>query len=386
MYDEGDLAKAGSSGAALLSRGAMVKVGAVAALLFIVALFALAPGAKTNTVAAGCPTEVPGSGTDQPEVDANLRTQQIEYAKLFDRIAIEKGMPGRATLVALVTALQESQIRNLPDGHADSVGIFQQRPSAGWGTPDQLKDEEYATRAFFGGPLPPSPPGLSEIDGWYDMPLTEAAQAVQVSAFPNAYARHEATARAIAAAAGIDLDRPGDPYAGRPVRPGATTGPGGSQTSAPILDPCGPTDTGPINGTWPPEPCSVVPDPTNGRGCVTPRTAAWIALAKKALPGQGMSCWDAHDWNPTSDHPRGRACDMMTGRDARKNAAEKAKGDHIAAWILSTAGQTGVHYVIWYGQIWSASTGKWKPYNGGGVYNPTDPNGGHFNHVHVSLY
>ncbi|GAA1616483.1 hypothetical protein GCM10009789_83120 [Kribbella sancticallisti] len=384
MYDERDLAKAGSAGAALLGRGAMVKVGILAAFALIIALFALAPAAKTNTVAAGCSIEVPGSGTDQPETDGPLHAQQIEYVKMFDRIAVENNLPGRATLVAIMTALQESQIRNLPGGHADSVGIFQQRPSTGWGSKQQLQTEEYATRAFFGvGPQDPPPPGLIDIDGWYTMPLTEAAQAVQVSAFPDAYARHEGTALKLAAEAGINLDRPGDPYGGRPSRPGATTGPSG----APILNPCtGPGDTGPIDGTWPEESCSVVPDPSNGRGCVTPRTAAWIMQARTALRGQGMSCWDAHAWNPTSDHPRGRACDLMTGRDARKNAAEKAKGDRIAAWTLSTARQTGVRYVIWYGRIWSASRGTWEKYSGGGVYDANDPNGGHFNHVHVSMY
>lgn len=382
MYDEGDIGRAGAAAATFVSRGVLVKVVAIGAIAFILSLLLLAPGAKTNSVAAGCSPVVPGSGGDQPEVDAPLRAQQVEYAKLFDRIAVELDLPGRATLVALVTALQESQITNLPGGHADSVGIFQQRPGAGWGSVAQLRDPEYATRAFFGGPQPPKPPGLSEIDGWYNMPLTEAAQAVQVSAFPNAYARHESTARAIAAEARIDLTRPGDPYAGRASRPGVEAGEG---TAA--IGSCGELpNTGKIAGQWVAEACSIKPDPSNGRGCVTPRTAAWITAAQAALPGQGISCWDEHAWNPSSDHSRGRGCDLFTGRDARHSATEKVKGDLIARWALSTAARTGVNYVIWYGRIWSANTGKWKPYNGGDVYDATEANGGHFNHVHVSLY
>jgi hypothetical protein len=384
MYDERDIAQAGAGGAAILSRGLLIKLVGIIALLLIVSLMLLGGAADTKSIAAGCDVEVPGGGTDQPEVNGPLRAQQVEYAKLFDRIAIELNLPGRATLVALMTALQESQIQNLPDGDADSVGIFQQRPGANWGSPLQLQDEEYATRAFFGGPLPPSPPGLMEIDGWYDMPLTEAAQAVQVSKYPNAYARHEKTARAIAAEAGIDLERPGDPYGGRPTRPGATVGPSPDPLGSCSGDVPG---TGKINGEWQPEDCSVRPDPSNGRLCVTPRTAVWIAAARTALPGQGISCWDGHAWNPTSDHPKGRGCDLMIGKDSRKNAAEKVKGDEIARWALSTAEQYGVHYVIWFGRIWSARTGQWEPYNGaGGIYDTGNATGGHFDHVHVSLY
>jgi hypothetical protein len=76
----------------------------------------------------------------------------------------------------------------------------------------------------------------------------------------------------------------------------------------------------------------------------------------------------------------------MVGADARKSPPAKARGDQIANWAVKTAAQTGVHYVIWYGKIWSARRGTWIPYNGGGVYDPTDATGGHFDHVHVSLY
>jgi len=99
-----------------------------------------------------------------------------------------------------------------------------------------------------------------------------------------------------------------------------------------------------------------------------------------------MTCWDRHDWSPTSDHPKGRACDVMVGPDARLSATTKAAGDKVANWTIRTAATTGVHYVIWYGQIWSASTGRWRHYKGGGVYDPTDATGGHYDHVHVSLY
>jgi hypothetical protein len=217
------------------------------------------------------------------------------------------------------------------------------------------------------------------------MPYTVAAQAVQVSAFPDAYARHESTARDIAEEAGIDLTRPGDPYAGRSGAHPAASAASPSATAQAAQCGGGLANGRPIAGIWPPEVQSV-PDPTVPGGMLTPRTAAWVAKARDALPNPSMSCWDAHLWNPTSDHPKGKACDVMVGADARKSSAARAKGDQAANWTIQTAGTTGVRYVIWYGRIWSARTGQWRQYNGGGVYNPTDATGGHYDHVHVSMY
>lgn len=356
----------------------------VFALVGMVGLVLIAPfGASGDQFVAGCK---PGTGgrADDPPADASTRARQVAFAKIIDGVAVARGLPGRATLVALMTALQESQLENIDYGDRDSVGLFQQRPSVGWGTVQQIMDPTYATEAFFGGANPPSPPGLVDIDGWPAMSYTEAAQAVQVSAFPNAYARHERTARQIAAAAGIDLERPGDPYAGR-AGPQPSTGP----EQQVVLDEC---DEGggliagrPVNGVWPPQQATVT-DPTGTGGMVTPRTAAWVGQARAALGNPPMSCWDAHVWNPTSDHPKGKACDVFVGGDGRGSAAARAKGDRIANWAIQTAGTTGVRYLIWYGKIWSARTGEWKAYNGGGVYDPGSATGGHYDHVHVSLY
>jgi hypothetical protein len=340
-------------------------------------------GAGGDRFVAACPAGDGGRAVG-PRADESTRAQQQAFAKIIDGVAVARGLPGRATLVALMTAMQESQLQNIDYGDRDSVGLFQQRPSAGWGTVQQILDPTYAAEAFFGGPNPPSPPGLVDIDGWPAMSYTEAAQAVQVSAFPDAYARHEATARSIAAAAGIDLERVGDPYAGR-SGPKPTVGGAGTVN----LDEC---DEGqgliagePINGVWPPQEQTVT-DPTGTGGMVTPRLALWVGQARAALANPPMSCWDRHAWNPTSDHPKGKACDVMVGGDARQSSPLRAKGDQIANWTIQTAGTTGVRYLIWYGKIWSSRTGAWKPYNGGGVYNPTDATGGHYDHVHVSVY
>ena len=381
MFDEGDLGRGFLS---VARRGWFAKGAAALAVIGVASLLMLAPFGGGTTTQAACRPGIPGQGGDL-RPSGPLRATQIAFAKLIDSVAVQRGLPGKATLIALMTALVESDLQNLTYGDADSVGLFQQRPAAGWGTVDQIMDPRYAAEAFFGGSEPPSPPGLVDINGWPSMALGDAAQAVQVSAFPDRYAQREQEAREIASAAGIDLTRSGNPYAGRTGAP-----PGGSVVDGVLDDDnCGQsgglTSGKPVNGVWPDQKATVV-DPTGTGGMVTPRTAAWVAEARKNLGNLSMSCWDAHAWNPTSDHPRGKACDVMVGTDARKSAPARARGDQIANWVVKTAGQTGVHYVIWYGKIWSARRGTWIPYNGGGVYNPTDTTGGHFDHVHVSLY
>jgi hypothetical protein len=385
VYDERDL---GGAATALASRSIVLKVVGIGVLIGLLGLLMLAPFGASGRSEAACVPPVPGNAGD-PATGGPPVGNQISFAKIIDQVAVARGLPGQATLVALMTALQESGLQNLTYGDRDSVGLFQQRPSAGWGTVQQILDPRYAAEAFFGGAAPPSPPGLVDINGWPSMPYTDAAQAVQVSGFPQAYAKHEQRAREIAALAGIDLQRAGDPYAGRAGGPYAGqpgVSPSASDSQA-LLDNCGQGLVAgkPVNSVWPPQAASVA-DPTGTGGKVTPRTALWVAQARKSLGTLSMTCWDAHLWNPTSDHPKGLACDVMVGADSRRSATAKTAGDRVANWTIQTAAQTGVHYVIWYGKIWSARRGTWEPYNGGGVYNPTDATGGHFDHVHVSLY
>jgi hypothetical protein len=101
--------------------------------------------------------------------------------------------------------MQESWLRNLDWGDRDSLGLFQQRPSTGWGTPEEVHDPVRAARAFYGGPSDPNGEnsrGLLDIDGWHDMSFADAAQAVQISAYPERYAQWEQPAYAWLAAHG----------------------------------------------------------------------------------------------------------------------------------------------------------------------------------------
>ena len=118
-------------------------------------------------------------------------------ASVIVQVGRDLGIPDYGIVIALATAMQESSLRNINWGDRDSVGLYQQRPSSGWGTVDQLMDPVYAAKAFFGGPSNPNPGktrGLLDYSGWESMALTVAAQKVQRSAYPEAYAKWEASA------------------------------------------------------------------------------------------------------------------------------------------------------------------------------------------------
>lgn len=115
--------------------------------------------------------------------------EQIPNAKTIQATGVAMKVPARGQIVALVTALQESELRNLDYGDRDSLGLFQQRPSQGWGTAAQVRDPVHASTKFY--------EGLFQVSGWESMTVTQAAQAVQASGFPDAYAKWEPLATAL---------------------------------------------------------------------------------------------------------------------------------------------------------------------------------------------
>lgn len=146
-------------------------------------------------VLRGADSLFPASDECVAEVDGHrveLTVEQAENAALITAISVRRGMPARAASIALATAYQESDLTNLEVGDRDSIGLFQQRPSQGWGTREQILDPVYATNAFYDA--------LDRVDGYESLEITVAAQEVQRSGFPTAYADHEADARALASA------------------------------------------------------------------------------------------------------------------------------------------------------------------------------------------
>ncbi|MBB6546907.1 C40 family peptidase [Nonomuraea rubra] len=184
--------KAAAAGAALL-------------LLLICAFIAAATSILTGSGTPGglacaitpATTSSPTSSTAGGSVAADASTsvastlaldvEQQTHTALIVQVALERGLPARAAVIAVATALQESQLRNLRYGHLDSLGLFQQRPSQGWGTTEQILDPRYATSTFY--------ERLAKVPRWEQLPLTRAAQAVQRSAFPDAYAQWEPLAQ-----------------------------------------------------------------------------------------------------------------------------------------------------------------------------------------------
>jgi hypothetical protein len=165
--------------------GRVVATGLVVLVVLVGVGLWVQRGGESPFDSHGCTAEVDG-------VVVDLTLEQAENAALITAISIQRGLPARAASIALATAYQESKILNVEHGDRDSVGLFPQRPSQGWGTVPEILDPVHSINAFYDA--------LVRIDGYESMEITEAAQAVQRSAYPDAYADHEADARALASA------------------------------------------------------------------------------------------------------------------------------------------------------------------------------------------
>ncbi|ROR33721.1 LysM repeat protein [Curtobacterium sp. JUb34] len=143
------------------------------------------PSSSSATATAAAPSRAAVSAA------VGLSAEQRQNAATIVAVGRSLGVSDRGIVVALAAAMQESSLRNLPHGDRDSVGLFQQRPSQGWGSAAKLQDPAYATKLFFGGRNNPNTGktrGLLDVPGWSSMSITDAAQAVQLSAYPKAYA------------------------------------------------------------------------------------------------------------------------------------------------------------------------------------------------------
>lgn len=183
--------------------GAVVGLFASGPLLLAVPILAIGAGSAS----ASCPT----GGTqavDTSAVAAQVKAildggskgtvsvpglddpaEQVSSAKTIQATGVAMGIPARGQIVALATALQESGLRNLTYGDRDSLGLFQQRPSQGWGTTNEILDPVHASTMFY--------EALEKVSGWQSLSVTQVAQAVQKSGFPEAYAKWEPLATAL---------------------------------------------------------------------------------------------------------------------------------------------------------------------------------------------
>jgi cell wall-associated NlpC family hydrolase len=155
---------------------------------------AFTAGASGATSSEAAPVTACGSSPVQVGQVADgitLGPGQLSNARVIYDVSVTMRLPQRAAVIAEATAMQESGLVNLPYGTSDSLGIFQQRPSQGWGTPAQIMQPVYASTRFY--------EALASVSGWQSLPLTVAAQAVQGSATPGAYAKWESLADSLVA-------------------------------------------------------------------------------------------------------------------------------------------------------------------------------------------
>jgi hypothetical protein len=141
---------------------------------------------------SGAPPHCTVADRDGGGAPYTLQPQQAANAAVIGAVGTTRNLPERAVTIAIATAMQESSLRNIDYGDRDSLGLFQQRPSMGWGTEEQIMDPVYASGQFYDH--------LVLVPGYLELPLTVAAQEVQRSAFPDEYAKHEPPASLLAAA------------------------------------------------------------------------------------------------------------------------------------------------------------------------------------------
>ncbi|MFF1814562.1 heavy metal transporter [Streptomyces sp. NPDC058251] len=169
-------------------RGRLLRFGGAVVVLLALAGYLTVQYLTGGTGAPRCKV-VSGKGDG---ASYEFTPEQAVNAATISAVGTTRGMPERAVTIALATALQESGLRNIQHGDRDSLGLFQQRPSQGWGTTKQIMDPTYAAGVFY--------EHLAKVPGYSRLPLTVAAQRVQRSGYPQAYAKHEPDATLLAAA------------------------------------------------------------------------------------------------------------------------------------------------------------------------------------------
>ena len=304
-------------------------VGAVAATLVLVDR-----GVRPILSSGGCTAEVDGH-----EVQIDL--EQAENASLIAALALRRGLPARAVSIALATAFQESKLYNIDYGDRDSVGLFQQRPSQGWGTVAQLTDPVFATNAFYDA--------LAKVEGYREMEITVAAQEVQRSGFPDAYADHEEDGRALASA-----------LTGNSPRALWCDVPGDADEASDELDDQGLVD----------------------RAAVVRRDleARFGDLSLGGFDPDGVSSGHMEG----SAHYEGRAVDVFF---RPINAENTKRGWAVASYLVANADRLDVKTLIFDDRIWRAGSGDgWNDYRV-----PSSSRGDraileHRDHVHVDVF
>ncbi|MFS8198595.1 heavy metal transporter [Streptomyces sp. CWNU-52B] len=248
--------------------------------------------------------------------------EQAVNAATISAVGTNRGMPERAVTIALATALQESALRNIRHGDRDSLGLFQQRPSQGWGTRKEILDPTYAATEFY--------EHLDKVRDYARLPLTVAAQRVQRSAYPEAYAKHEPDATLLAAAltghAAATLTCEGR----RDARPGG------------------------------PEPVRAALARDFGRGVFQEAGAEVTASSPPAT---------SSDTDPSSAPSAGaggpggaRTMTVTVPRASAAGGGERQRGWALAHWAVANSSALHIEQVAYAGRVWTAGNtrSEWR--------------------------
>jgi murein DD-endopeptidase MepM/ murein hydrolase activator NlpD len=383
----------------LLVAVVVLQVLALTVVLFLPAYLASVTAGSAQRVFStrpgncGADTTPEADDSSPPPKVADLTAAQVTVARTIYLTALGVGRTERwdlaeterAVLVALAVAMQESRMGaaagiDRPNGDGDA-GVFQQRTLPGWyGTLAQVRDVGYGARVFLrgktvstadvaaaraNGSRPAGPagytiPGLKQVHGWQDMAITVAAQKVQRSAFPSAYAQHEQIARSLLA---VFKDK---------VDPGSAEA---MITGVSVM--CGPTDAMSCPPSGSSAEAGLHPDALRVLRCIHkgwPQIAIFYGVGSRSIA--------------TSDHPGGNAVDTMI--PDYQSPAGVALGDAIAHWLVANRKKLGVKYVIWNEHIWSVARQQqgWRLCGtaAGSCYNGPDDTAAHRNHVHISTF
>jgi hypothetical protein len=319
--------------------------GAKATLLGLAALTVVAATGVEMWKGAGPLPDPEGCTANVGGHEVKLSTEQSENAALIAAIGVRRGLPARAVSIALATAYQESKITNLEAGDRDSLGLFQQRPSQGWGTRSEILNPYYSINAFYDA--------LVGIGGYENMRITEAAQAVQRSGFPEAYDEHAEDARALAS---------------------ALTGYSPGRFTCVVRDSAG---DGPAN--------------LNQAG-LTSRAAAVrrdLEAAFGDLPLGGFASGGVTTGHVEgSAHYEGRAIDVFV---RPINPDNNRRGWAIAAYLVAQADRLHIEHVIFDDRVWTSgrtSESGWRDFDPGDVSGKSDATIAileHRDHVHVDV-
>ena len=327
---------------------------ALAVVLALVVMLPMLMFAGQPDATAACGAVAPAAGAISVPVGstAGLTARQLQNAGTI--IAAARGNPAvgdKGAVVMLVASLQEDDLQNSTvSDNADSLGLFQMRPSMGWGSVAQITDPTWASEKFI--------TVLLAVPGWQSMDPGAAAQAVERSAFPGAYTPHLGVAEALIANAGgsttgvtVPVAAPAACASGAPAAPGGTAGT--------------------WNGTDP------GPGP-QGVDHLTPRSIALKAAVAQTFPGffTDIGCWRPSD--PYPDHPSGRGCDYMIPGGGHDGAAN-TKANEIADWINANGPKLGLQYEILQ-QRYRPAGAQWAPMADRGGWTAN-----HMDHIHVTV-